>query len=252
MSKFLSALLVLLSPFTLGALPGATLCAADSDIVINEILYSPGSTNTGLEYIEFYNRGPTPVNVGGWVITDAVDYTFPGGTTIDSGAYVIVALDVTAAESFYGIDFLGPFQGRLSNAADVIILQDNGIPRQVIDAVGYSDDEPWPHEADGAGASLELIDPEASNADAGNWGIGQPFSPGTANAPMASDTGMVVITEIMYKPAKRRYNQAIDPINDGFYWKEGDGPDGQFVEILQIGDPHQRQFGKRATLRAIA
>jgi hypothetical protein len=227
--------LAVVTAFSLILVSSPTAQAADTDVVINEIMYSPGSTNTGLEYIEFYNRGLTAVNMGGWVITDAVAYTFPGGTTIDPDGYLVVAVDVTAAESFYGIDVLGPFQGRLSNGADVVILQDNSIPKQVIDAVGYADDDPWPHEADGAGASLELIDPDASNASAGNWGIGQPFSPGEANAPMASDTGMVVITEIMYKPAKRRYNQAIDPINSGFFWKEGDDPDGQFVEILNTG-----------------
>ncbi len=47
-----------------------TACA---QIVINEIFPNPvGATETGLEWIEIYNAGASPVNMTGWAIDDAV------------------------------------------------------------------------------------------------------------------------------------------------------------------------------------
>lgn len=234
MNRFASRLFVVFSVLCLGT--GSVATAAPSDVVINEVLYSAGATNSGLEFIELYNRASTEVNVSGWVLGEGVDYTFPSNTFIQAGGYLVVAQDEAAAADFYDVDVLGQYLGRLSNRGDLILLQDASLPRQVIDAFEYTDEAPWPHEADGAGASLELIDPQGDNADATNWGIGQPFTPGEANSPTASDQGVLVITEIHYKPTKRRRMQAIDPINAGVYWKDGDDPSGQFIEILNTGE----------------
>ena len=56
--------------------------AAPTDILINEILYHPDAANLGDEFLELYNRGTTPVDVSGWVLTTAVDFTFPAGTVM--------------------------------------------------------------------------------------------------------------------------------------------------------------------------
>ena len=213
-----------------GFLP-AGLHAADSDIVITEILYHPGTLNAGGEFLEIHNAGDTPVDLSGWVLSDGIDFTFPQNTMLADGAYLVIAQDEIAAASFYGVSVLGQYTGRLSDEDDTIVLQDDSIPRQIIDFVTYDDDDPWPDEADGAGPSLELLDPTLPNADFTHWEIGRLYSPGAANDSIAPGGGDVVITEIQYKPLWRRFIRSRDPISGGTFWKTDDETTGEFVEF---------------------
>jgi hypothetical protein len=72
------------------------------DIVINEILADPGSSNdankdliystTEDEFIEFYNFGSNLIDISNWEIHDNIGlkFTFPPGTNIASGDYIVV------------------------------------------------------------------------------------------------------------------------------------------------------------------
>ncbi len=81
------------------------------------------------DWVELYNRGDAPVDVGGWLLSDDRFYNarwaFPAGTRIDPGDYLVVRQDafefgweseggevimLTAADSLTGMDFrdLGP------------------------------------------------------------------------------------------------------------------------------------------------
>jgi len=52
----------------------------------------------------------------------------------------------------------------------------------LMDDVEYDDEDPWPVEADGAGPTLELIDPYLDNSLAENWMASEGYgSPGSAN-----------------------------------------------------------------------
>ena len=51
-------------------------------VVINEIMYHPISGLSDDEFVELYNRGPGPTNIGGWRFTAGIDFTFPPGWTI--------------------------------------------------------------------------------------------------------------------------------------------------------------------------
>ena len=210
--------------------------AAPSDIVINEILYHPDSANLGDEFLELYNRGTAPVDMSGWALTTAVDFTFPAGTVMPAGSFLVVARDAAAARSFYHItNVIGSYSGKLDNAGETINLWDNGTPRVLIDTVAYDDAAPWPTEADGGGASLELFLADADNADSRNWGIGQPYSPGRANAPAASGGGNIVINEIMYRPLREEFRQKFDAVNQGSYFAQGDDELGEYVELFNRG-----------------
>jgi len=48
-----------------------------ADVVINEIMFDPISSDSDDEYIELYNRGANAINIGGWHIRDAVSYNLP-------------------------------------------------------------------------------------------------------------------------------------------------------------------------------
>jgi hypothetical protein len=62
-------------------------------VVINEVESDPA---TGPDWVEFYNRGSSTVTLTGWTVLDNTDagggrpYTFPPGTTIAAGAYLVV------------------------------------------------------------------------------------------------------------------------------------------------------------------
>jgi len=71
------------------------------DIVINEIMYHPISGNDNDEYIELYNRGGSPVNVGDWRFVDGINYVIPPNTVIAPGGYLVIAENRTNLLAHY-------------------------------------------------------------------------------------------------------------------------------------------------------
>ena len=62
-------------------------------VVINEIHYNPITGDNDDEFIELHNRGASPVNMGGWRLSDGIDFSFPSNTVIAANGYVVVAND---------------------------------------------------------------------------------------------------------------------------------------------------------------
>ena len=164
---------------------------ATDDIVITEINYNnPGAGTDNYEYIELYNNGSAAIDMEGWSLSTAVDFTFPA-FTLDAGAYVVVANNAAAFEAAFGIT---PFQftGALNNTGETIVLSDAS--GAMADMVAYSSSSPWPGSANGSGPSLSLCDVNSDNNDVANWaasitptgfsvdGVEILATPGTANA----------------------------------------------------------------------
>ncbi len=143
--------------------------AADSDVVINEIHFHPGHVCEYEEFIELYNRGDQAVDLSNWFFAEGVVFTFPEGTIMLPGAYLVLAWDPDALAAAYGLSANDVFkyEGRLSNNGEDIVLF-NALAEQV-DRVRYDDRFPWPISSDGTGPSLELINPDQDNDKAGNW-----------------------------------------------------------------------------------
>ena len=120
------------------------------------------------EWLELYNRGNTTIDLGGWQLDDAVEFTFAPGTLIGPGEYLVVAEDLIALQNKYpAVTMVGNYSGRLSNTDERILLVDpTGNPA---DEVHYYDTRNWPEYADGGGSSLELRDPDADNSAAEAW-----------------------------------------------------------------------------------
>src|SRR5262249_47054879 len=81
------------------------------------------------------------------------------------------------------IPVVGEFDGTLQNGGETLQLIQPGVTPdqdQVIDEVRYDNNPPWPADADGAGSSLQLIDPSQDNNRVGNWGVvaSNPSAPG--------------------------------------------------------------------------
>ncbi|RIK73924.1 MAG: hypothetical protein DCC68_24060, partial [Planctomycetota bacterium] len=139
----------------------------DAQIVINELHYEPVFNNIPEEFLELYNNGATPVDMTGWRFTDGIDYTFPPGTVIGPGEYLVVAEDPATMSALWGVTALGPWQGSLSNDGEEITLR-NALGNRV-DRVDYGLGFPWPTSTAGDGPSMELVNPNLDNDLGGSW-----------------------------------------------------------------------------------
>lgn len=155
------------------ATPTCTPESNSSDIVINEIMYNPADNSENKEYVELYNRGAVPVDLSGCYFDVGLTYTFPPGATLPANGYVVLAGDPATVQSTYGITgVIGPYTGKLENSGERLTLSDpSGL---MLDTVRYNDKSPWPKTPDGAGPSLELVDPWQPNNEPANWRAHRP------------------------------------------------------------------------------
>jgi len=179
-------------------------------IVINEIMYNPGSGDQNQEYIELFNISSEPVDLyrydksEPWRFTDGIEYIFPSSpaVTIPAGGYLLVVKHPDSFVARYGevpagVVVVGPYDGQLKNGGEKLELS---MPGDVdvlgvryyirVDRVNFSDgshpqDCPgrvdlWPVEADGGGMSLSRKISSVYGNDVANWKAASP-SPGRAN-----------------------------------------------------------------------
>ncbi|HKI72388.1 MAG TPA: lamin tail domain-containing protein, partial [Verrucomicrobiae bacterium] len=146
-----------------------------TDVVFGTELLAHLQTSPALPYrdspeswIELYNRSSNTVDLGGWELDKGIHFTFPQGTTVTAGSYLVVAGDANYLRSFYpGISIIGNFTNKLSHHSDLIALKD--AYKNPVNEVRYFDDGRWPGYADGGGSSLELRNPFADNSQAEAW-----------------------------------------------------------------------------------
>ena len=142
--------------------------ARNMDIVINEIMADPPSNQRDGEFIELHNRGVAAVNVGGWKLDDAVDFTIPAGTTIAAGGYLVLAANAAWLNANNGgLTALGNWNGSLGNGGERLRLLD--ADGNLANQVDYLFGGEWPEQAGGNGSSLELVNPNADNTLGGAW-----------------------------------------------------------------------------------
>jgi hypothetical protein len=193
-------------------------------VVINEIMYHPLQVasqpeDTGAEFIELFNAGSGAVDLSGWRFAKGVgSFTFPAGTSLSGGGYLVVAADVDYFNGLHpGVDdVIGGWPGTLGNSGDTIELADrDGL---LVDRVAYSDEGDWavrelgPSESghrgwqwseqtDGGGKSLELINPALSNEFGQNWSASKVDggTPGRVNS-VASDDVAPLIQDVIHFP----------------------------------------------------
>jgi hypothetical protein len=138
-------------------------------IVINEIMARPPSSHEEGEYLEFYNQGATTVDMAGWTMDDGISYTFPPGTTLAAGQYLVLAKDPGwMAVNYPALTSVqGPFGGNLRNRGEQLRLLD--ARGNLADVVDYNQGGQWPVGAGGEGSSLELIHPAMDNSKPSAW-----------------------------------------------------------------------------------
>ncbi|MBK9013178.1 MAG: lamin tail domain-containing protein [Saprospiraceae bacterium] len=164
--------------FTLLALVGLFANGFTQNVVITEINYNPPGVDN-YEFVELYNNGASVVELEGWTISSAINYTFPI-YSLDPGEYVVVCNNLMSFEAGFGFQALewDPAGNALNNVGENIVVKDAaGV---FVDSVHYSNTAPWPSLANGFGPSLVLCDVNTDNSDPANW------------APALTATGIVV------------------------------------------------------------
>lgn len=117
--------------------------SADAVVLINEVMYhaKPGQTN--LQWIELHNVMRVDVDLSNWRLDGGVNYTFPAGTIIPGGAFVVVAKDVQAFTNATGLmTAFGPFTNNLANGGEHLVLRNHD--NRMMDEMTYGDEQPGP------------------------------------------------------------------------------------------------------------
>ena len=158
-------------------------------VVLNEIHYH--ATNTSGGFVELHNTHPSvSFDLSNWRL-DGADFTFPEGSVILPGGFLVVASDTNLFTLTFPNAPLpgGEYTGDLQNNGELLKLVRPITTNldEVIDAVRYSDRAPWPTNADGSGPSLQLIDPTLERTRAANWAAAAP-TPGATNSVRATLT----------------------------------------------------------------
>ncbi|UCG58347.1 MAG: lamin tail domain-containing protein, partial [Phycisphaerales bacterium] len=146
-------------------------------VIINEIHYDPDVKTQLVEYVELYNAGQIDISLAGWYFSNGISYAFPAGSTIPAGGYVVVAQNPAQVQSKFGVPgnlVFGPWQGKLSNDGERIVLRDSTDGK--VDEVDYKLGFPWPTVGEPPGYSIELINPLLDNDLGGSWRPSEPES----------------------------------------------------------------------------
>ena len=202
-----------LSPLVQGTSARSTACSGD--ICINELMPNPMGTDTGnypaCEWVELYNSGTTDINLQGWSLVDAAQYSHPidANTWVDfanlATPYVLPAGDYAIiAENSQGTL-------KLNNAGETLdLFNGNGVSVHTVTTGQASSDI---SKIPGTLATDDYVDSNTNTPGAANTG-GGPGGPTYVQSEMR-------ITEVMPDP----------------YWTNDNGtwPGGEWVEIANIG-----------------
>src|SRR5690349_2788235 len=74
----------------------------DSTVVFNEVMYNPAGNDESLEWIELHNQMAVDMDLSKWQLEGGINFTFPEGTIIAGGGYIVVAANKAALASATG------------------------------------------------------------------------------------------------------------------------------------------------------
>jgi len=144
-------------------------------VVFSEINYSSTDSLDAEDWVELLNTDTISHNLSGWMFKDGDDdheFIIPPTTILDTNQHLVLCQNSEKFNLIYpDIDnVIGSFSFGLAREGEVLRLYDSaGI--QVV-SVLYSNQPPWPEEADQTGKTLELINPFNNLSDPLNWFAG--------------------------------------------------------------------------------
>jgi hypothetical protein len=208
----------------LGLVKHPVSASPDGVVVFNEIQYNPAGSDESGEWIELFNQMGIITDISGWQI-DGIGYTFPDGTLVNPGSYVVVAKTPGAGE-------FGPFTGSIDNGGERLRLYNQS--DRLMDELDFGDDARWPAAADGSGATLAKRKQYTASGRTDRWTYSEQLEgtrastnfPDSGGPPPSSTLGLIALSDVW------RYKDTLaDPGADwaanahplGGDWKSGAG-----------------------------
>jgi regulation of enolase protein 1 (concanavalin A-like superfamily) len=184
------------------ALPGEALgpSSRKTPLAISEIMYKPGARadTNNLEFVELYNSAPWFTDISGYrLFSGDMSFTFPPGTVMPGGSFLVIAASPQSIRNVYGItNVIGPYDGSLKQTGVLQLRDERG---SSLLTVSYDSAPPWAAAADGTGHSLVLAKPSYGEGDPRAWAISDALggSPGQMDAFRPSPLRSVVINEFL-------------------------------------------------------
>jgi hypothetical protein len=141
----------------------------EASVMISGIFYNQQNDDSKTEFLTLYNPGSGEIDISGYKITRAIDYTFPEGTMLGAGeSYLISKYPGIALGNAWPRNFDKWSDGNLANEGEIIKLEHkSGI---VLDYVNYQPDEPWPVLTNGNDV-LILAGSDLDNHFPVNWTV---------------------------------------------------------------------------------
>jgi regulation of enolase protein 1 (concanavalin A-like superfamily) len=171
-------------------------------MVISEIMFRPESREDGRdgEFIELFNTQSVPQDLSGWQLTGSIGYTFPQGTELAAGGFLVVGKVPEDVQAIYGLaqgSVHGGYAGRLNREAGLVQLR-HGAGALLLEAA-YSALPPWPAAAAGTGHSLVLARPSYGEGEGEAWEASsfKGGSPGQVDAMWRDPLDSVLINEFL-------------------------------------------------------
>ncbi len=135
-----------------------------ASVAINEILFDPAGTDTGLEKIEIYNPDAAAVDLGGWELyPDGIGYfTFPSGFSLPSKSFAVIHLRASGTNDVQNL-YHSSAASNMGNSSGSLALFRPGSRTKdtIVDFVRY-------HKAGAA----ERKTWESTAVEAGRWQAG--------------------------------------------------------------------------------
>lgn len=206
-------------------------------VVINELFFAPRYEPPGQgctsdcadrhQWVELVNRGPGSVDLSGWTLDRAVTYTFPAGTQLAEGAFlVVVSSQVAFAADHPGVAAApGEWKGSLGSREDTLILRDvrgnevgrahygNGNPYNDDNDDGRDDGtvvaSDWPTAVSDSGRSIELANPLLAAEAGRSWRLGPTGGTPRAVNSRLEATPPPVVARVQHEPG---VPTSVDPV----------------------------------------
>ncbi len=174
-----------------------------SYLKVTEVHYHPADLIRGsdtvdgkdLEFLELKNTGRNAVNIAGVTVDTAVYYTVPAEVMLPPKGFYVIASKPEEFYAYYGMRASGNYSGNLANSGEFVLLNDKNMNR--ILSFSFSDDSPWPVEADGSGYSLvsQMGDPTDDPDLSSYWRR----SANTGGSPFADDPVSTAAEDILQR-----------------------------------------------------
>lgn len=96
--------------------------SVSAEVIINEVMFDPGGSDTGGEWVELYNSGES-TDLSNWQIyPDGIGYfTFPAGASIPAGGFLVVRLR-TSGDNTPNLFFHPDATANMGNSAGSLAL----------------------------------------------------------------------------------------------------------------------------------